>query len=242
VTYRKKVFLFYALGLFAVVATWLWQVHGQRPGLFASLFLRSLLETPRPGWYAPEDFTAEQVKELEHIYREAAQRIDALFGDKQAQPQLILATTPSLFQRYGNSTHGAALTHMLPRGNAIIVLGPEALNVDVLAHELCHAELHFRLQENHGKIPVWFEEGLAMQVDARLDEQLSELEFRLRHGLPAPTKAQLADPDYFFSEHRFQNYLFAKLMVEQWYKEKGKEGFLNFLIQLEDNDFQNAFQ
>ena len=52
-----------------------------------------------------------------------------------------------------------------------ISLSSNWLNVDVIAHELTHAETHYRIF--HGvisfdrPIPVWFDEGIALQNDKR---------------------------------------------------------------------------
>ena len=49
-----------------------------------------------------------------------------------------------------------------------ISVSDEYLNIDIIAHELTHAELHTRLNMKALKsIPTWFDEGLATQNDYR---------------------------------------------------------------------------
>jgi len=53
--------------------------------------------------------------------------------------------------------------------NSYIVVSPEYLNVDILAHELTHAEVHARVFTGRLwdwlSIPTWFDEGIALQND-----------------------------------------------------------------------------
>ena len=49
------------------------------------------------------------------------------------------------------------------------MVGPSGQNLDVVAHELMHAEIAERVGwwGRFTQLPVWFDEGLAMQVDLR---------------------------------------------------------------------------
>lgn len=70
-------------------------------------------------------------------------------------------------------TGNPALTNttVLFGAHSYVVISPNGLDVDVTAHELTHAELHYRLYD--GKIlpktilPIWFDEGVATQNDYR---------------------------------------------------------------------------
>jgi len=61
-------------------------------------------------------------------------------------------------------------------GRACVMIGPNGQNVDVVAHEMAHAELFLRVGwlARWLQIPTWFDEGVAMQVD-----------YRSRYDLPA---------------------------------------------------------
>ena len=59
-------------------------------------------------------------------------------------------------------------TVLFPVKKSYISISTEYLNVDVLAHELTHAELKERLSDKAlRKIPTWFDEGIALQNDYR---------------------------------------------------------------------------
>ena len=121
--------------------------------------------------------TGRQLADIEDRLSEAANRVQSLFGAVRASPTVIIAADEESALRY--STNLYASTHVSPLGTAYVMLGPEGLeSVDVIAHELAHAE-HF---ERVGYLrwlatPFWFIEGLGMQVDHRSeysDDALSE--------------------------------------------------------------------
>ena len=103
----------------------------------------------------------------------ARDRITAMFGTPVARPVTILAA---------NDTEAAAmgLPDLVP-GSAFItpfdtrvVLNMAHLSVDVTAHELMHAEVVERLGfwTRMVQLPVWFDEGLALQLDWRSGYQV----------------------------------------------------------------------
>jgi hypothetical protein len=54
------------------------------------------------------------------------------------------------------------------------MVGPKGQNVDVVAHELMHAEFFHRMGFLKSvQLPIWFNEGVAMQVDYRPQYSLS---------------------------------------------------------------------
>ena len=97
----------------------------------------------------------------------ARERIRDRFGPPLANPTIVNFQTaednwPFTFNPYGS-------THFLP-WKTCVVFGPKGQSVDVVAHELMHAELVERVGywQRLMHIPTWFDEGLAMQVDDRV--------------------------------------------------------------------------
>ena len=99
---------------------------------------------------------------------------------------------------------------------ACVMVGPKGQNIDVVAHELMHGELHHRAGylRRFFQVPTWFDEGVAMQVD-----------YRSRYSL-SPPEAQNADyvralttESSFFvadDEALTRNYASAKTVVASW--------------------------
>lgn len=101
------------------------------------------------------------------------------------------------------------------------MVGPKGQTPDVVAHELMHAEIADRVGVwgRQSQLPVWFDEGLAMQVD-----------FRPQYALPDGATAE-AEYVTTLSSHRTffvsddgvltKHYALAKAVVAVWVAEVG---------------------
>lgn len=97
---------------------------------------------------------------------QASIRIESKFGSMRSQPVVYFFESedsywPLRLNPYGSTSFLGYKT--------CVAIGPHGQNVDVIAHELMHAEIEERAGffNRTIKIPVWFDEGLAMQVDYR---------------------------------------------------------------------------
>jgi hypothetical protein len=119
-----------------------------------------------PDLYFEPGIPPNEVAQLLVLYKEAKARISRTYGEYSAQPIIIFANAEKI-RHYGNEY---GVTRSLP-WRTYVVIGPEGGNVDVIAHELAHAELVQRIGywKRMTQIPAWFEEGMAMQVDYRKD-------------------------------------------------------------------------
>jgi len=100
------------------------------------------------------------------LLKNARLRIQSTFGTPQSQPVVYFfdqenALWPLKVNQFGSTSFLGYKT--------CIGIGPHGQNVDVVAHELMHAEIAYRagFWGRATQIPVWFDEGLAMQVDYR---------------------------------------------------------------------------
>jgi hypothetical protein len=116
--------------------------------------------------FVSSDLSADEHEGLQRRLRDARTRVSDLFGEYSASPTVIVAANAESADRYSSNLH--ATFHAGPFGG-YVVLGPEGLpSLDVLAHELVHAEHFHRVGYlNWMATPAWFIEGLGMQVDAR---------------------------------------------------------------------------
>jgi hypothetical protein len=83
-----------------------------------------------------------------------------------AKPKVVIAANDIEASDFGSNPYGKAL--LTPLGQCI-VFGPKGQNIDVIAHEYTHAEVHYRVGWlNHMlNVPVWFNEGVGLLVDFR---------------------------------------------------------------------------
>lgn len=100
------------------------------------------------------------------ILKQASDRIESKFGSLRSRPIIYFFDQqdkywPLRINPYGSTSFLGYRT--------CVAIGPLGQNTDVVAHELMHAEIEARAGywNRTTKIPVWFDEGLAMQVDYR---------------------------------------------------------------------------
>ncbi|MDY0037377.1 MAG: hypothetical protein RBS05_15815, partial [Zoogloea oleivorans] len=119
---------------------------------------------------------------------------------------------------------------------ACVMVGPKGQSVDVVAHELMHAEIHHRVGylKRFLQLPTWFDEGVAMQVD-----------YRTRYSL-SPQDSQTADyvrglttfSSFFKGDEQavVRNYASAKQVVASWLSKVGTTSLYAHLQRLKNGE------
>ena len=122
-----------------------------------------------PNLYVSPETSAKHRQSVHQAVAEAHIRIAELWGKPAGNATFILCENTEEYRRYCNSGDGAGCSIGTPWGASYIVLNPDGLNTDVVAHEMCHDELFTRLGwwTTTRQIPQWFNEGLALMVDYR---------------------------------------------------------------------------
>jgi len=145
------------------------------------------------------------------LLQKAQSRIESTFGSLRSQPTVYFFDQkkhfwPLKLNQFGSTSFLGYKT--------CVAIGPQGQNVDVVAHELMHAEIAERVGfwNRATKIPVWFDEGLAMQVD-----------FRKRYDLQAPINTKyvtelFSGKEFFVADSidLTRNYAAAKSEVNAW--------------------------
>lgn len=116
--------------------------------------------------YVSPDTDFEDREELLSLLAHAKTRVIATYGQYSATPIIISGRHINSLRIFGSDEY--ASTKFLP-GRSCVVLGPKGHSVDIVAHELVHSEIFEALGywARTFRVPVWFEEGAAMQVDYR---------------------------------------------------------------------------
>jgi hypothetical protein len=139
------------------------------------------------------------------------------------------------------SSNEYASTHFLP-GQSYIVLGPKGHNIDVISHELVHsgifAQVGYWVRFVH--IPVWFDEGAAMQVDFRkrydlvVEKQNSTVLEGLRYGW------QFFNAD---DVELTNHYAISKAEVKRWLSKAGDGSVQSLLKKVKSGaDFDETYR
>lgn len=179
----------------------------------------------------------DQIARLRTMLQEARARDAEFFGDLRSAPVIIAGADEKVMEQYGSAGNRTAVTHIY-FGHATIVLGPDGLNTDVIAHEMMHAELSERTgwlrREMH--IPVWFDEGLAMQTDYRAEYSEEEWRKATGNGTTAPPLKTLESRDAFASDDYWNCYATSKHEVMRWHTIVGRDGLNRFLQLVGDGE------
>ena len=125
--------------------------------------------------YINKDYAGDR-RELMEMIGQAKDRVNNFFGGLSFQDNTIFIIYDDENLRWKIGEDHAAIIFSFPSEIRYICVSDEYLELDILAHEITHAELHARLSAEAQKtIPTWFDEGLAMQNDYR--ERYSEAQW-----------------------------------------------------------------
>jgi hypothetical protein len=119
-----------------------------------------------PNVFASSSFNFDQKEQLLSTINLGKSRVNNTFGNMISNPKVVIVANDSEASAFGSNAYGKAL--LTPLGQCI-VFGPKGQNIDVIAHEYTHAEVHHRVGWlNHLlNVPIWFNEGIALLVDFR---------------------------------------------------------------------------
>ena len=195
--------------------------------------------------YINRDYAGDQQELLEMI-EQAKDRVRTFFGDVRFQDEtiFIICDDEKLTRKLGED-HGTVI-YYFPSETHYICISDEYLELDILAHEITHAELHTRLSAEAQKaIPTWFDEGIALQNDYR--EKYSEAQWTQQtdNGKNAVALEDMDTPAEFYAgeaEDRRFRYLNAKHELDVWMISHGQQGLLELLDRLNGGaDFNTAY-
>ena len=155
-----------------------------------------------------------QRHEFAVLQTQAKARIQSMFGTPRARPIVVFIQDTKAFWPFTLPSTGGAY-FIGPR--ACLMLGPNGQNVDVISHELMHAELFERVGALRRliEVPMWFDEGLGMQVDFRSRYNWEEQQ----SGNSTVFVRQFKSFRQFHQvneKQRVKNYAAAKIEVAQW--------------------------
>lgn len=184
-----------------------------------------------------------EVEEVKGIMETAYTRNKELFGFYVDRATFIFVESVDEAESFGGTDYAVTTGNLF---GIFVIVGPEGFNEDIVSHEMVHGELASRLGwRKSQKLPVWFNEGLATQVDYR--EGLSEeLWLQITNdGQSVPDVEKLTSPDVFYHEdHKISqiNYVLAKFRVKEWYVSVGQEGLNQFIETFRsEGEFDTAF-
>lgn len=181
--------------------------------------------------YVDDNFKGS-LDDIKKMITNANKRVENFFGGLESTPTYIISDDSAKLEKLGWSGNPAfATTKVLLGVHTFIIITPDGIDLDIISHELSHAELHSRLYSGkmflfRPKIPTWFDEGLAIQNDYRTAYNVFEWRAITKNGTAIPPMDKIASPSDFFQPDenvRQQNYILSKFEVSSWLKANGKE-------------------
>jgi hypothetical protein len=199
-----------ALIIILLIFTWTF------PQFFRCLFVAyDDFDEIKPMIFVEKTITIKQQDSLKSYVKNAKKRIVSFWGKQEGIAKIIFCKNAETYKKYCQSSEGAGCSIGTPFGSWII-LNQDGLNVDVIAHEMCHDELMTRLGwwKTKNEIPTWFDEGLALMLDYRFvssqDSIQRYIDYRTELSylspIPIPLNELNTQKDFFG-----QNQLFTKI-------------------------------
>lgn len=186
--------------------------------------------------YVPSDMPKARREEVLGFIEEAIKRNTELYGELIGEGIFIFADSLEEAENFRGSTVG--VTHYSVFG-LFVIIGPNGYNSDIVSHEMAHSEIASRIGwYKNNKLPIWFNEGLATQVDLREQFSLEKWNYLTENGEDIYEIKNLDTPKEFYVydfEKRIDNYLYAKHEVRKWLEVVGKEGLKEII-----NDFASG--
>ena len=207
----------------------------QRQATACALINYRGLDEVASGILASSDVPMDHRLELVRLHTAAKLRIANTFGATRASPVIVVGSSEALRHLFPGAGSFASTIYIPYR--SCVVVGPNGRDVDIIAHEQLHAEIHHRVGHWNRvtQIPTWFDEGLAMQVDFRERYRWSLQPGSVDRGTVKQwkTRAQFFGGD---DEELTRHYALAREEVRLWLQELGRENVYGFLERVRQGD------
>lgn len=189
--------------------------------------------------YIADDYSGN-IDELNSIVDQATRRVSDFWGNTKSNPLIIICDNTKTLQKLGGD-HDTS-TVIFFKAYSYISLSSEYLNVDVLAHEMTHAELHSRLYEGklaQSLVPAWFDEGVATQNDYRIKYNDEAWKEATQNGLTIIDFSSIDTFSEFYegeSADRVYRYIISRHEVKEWIERNGVDGLIELISSVNKGD------
>ncbi len=182
-----------------------------------------------------------EVLTITSLLEKANERNALFWGNNEAEPIFIYCDTDEDYKRFGSPLMTPAAAHLSLK--SFVVISKEGIDLDILAHEISHTELSARIGilNRTLKIPVWFDEGIAMQIDHRNYYSIDTLAVK-SSGFRNLPEVEKMNANQFWGATRSEvmmNYMTAKYRISQWHSKQKLDEFVKQIN--EGKSFEEAY-
>lgn len=171
----------------------------------------------------------------------ALKRNELLWGGPESRYQIIFCDSNDELKRYSKGANSLTICSTI--GN-YVVIGKDFINLDIISHELCHSFLYNKVGYTRmTRLPAWFDEGVAMQLDYR-DYYCDSLMEKNYITDPLLLKEISLKKTFYYANKEKQryNYTIAKYEVQNWIRKNGKARFNELIESLkEGKEFNEVY-
>lgn len=227
-----------------ILCSAVWYFQFTKTGYMLSVPYRSSFEKIAENVYVNKGNAMTNDEILKTIH-EAEERDREFFGELtyEAETTIIVNDNEKLQKKLGDGK--ATNTLRTPKKHDYISLSNQYFNLDIIAHEITHAELHKRLTSRaRREIPIWFDEGIATQNDYREQYSIDNWIRRTDNGKNLVPLDEMDESSEFYCEdinERQFHYIIAKHEVRRWMEKNKKEGLMYLIDRLNDGKPFDAF-
>ncbi len=180
--------------------------------------------------YYRDNVDSATVSQLKKLIKEAEIRVGEFWGEKTVRPKFIYCQDDQDYKNFGVPFMTPACANM--KLESYVVISKTGIDLDIVAHEVSHTELFNRIGflNRIVKIPTWFDEGLAMQVDFRDYYSIDSLNVKSNGYKNLPQIQSMTSYVQFGSgtnEEIMLNYSTAKYIVNNWHSKEKLTQFIN---------------
>jgi hypothetical protein len=185
----------------------------------------------------------EQVEKFFQLKKVAENKVKSFWKENALLDYtLIYCNSEKEYNKYGTPNTPATTQRKL---GAYVVLSNDGLDEQIIAHEITHTILYNNIGWYKAiyKIPTWFEEGLAMQVDNREKYAIDNLQAKINNGLALPDVSTISTGALFYTgddDAITLHYLIAKYIMYGWLQTHSLKKFIDAMKH--GVDFKNAYE
>jgi hypothetical protein len=187
--------------------------------------------------------SAVQLENLFQLKKVAEEKVKNYWkGNILLDYTLIYCEDEKVYGKYGAAGTPAATQRKL---GAFVVLSNDGLDEQIIAHEITHTILYNQIgwYKAINKIPTWFEEGLAMQVDDREKYAIDILKIKIDNGFVLPDISTISKGAQFYAgddEAITLHYAMAKYIIHNWLQTHSLKKFIEAMKS--GVEFKNAYE
>lgn len=170
------------------------------------------------------------------ILDDATSRVSDFWGNIESSPIIIICDNEKTLQKLGGDRD--TTTVIFFKAYSYISISSKYINVNVVAHEMTHAELHSRIYD--GKLPqklfpTWFDEGVATQNDYRTKYNDEAWSTATNNGLDIIDLSEIDTVSEFYSgkdTDRVERYIISRHELKEWIGQNGIDGLKELILKV----------